>query len=248
MSVIRFLEELGRADLRLAGGKGANLGELVRAGFPVPGGFVVTTDAYRHCVSPPDLGGLDVRDVIALEATSARIGAAIEAATLPEEVAAEVVEAYRRLGSPPVAARSSATAEDLPGASFAEQQERFLDVQGEHELLRAMRRCWASLWTARAIRYRAERGYDSETVALAVVVQAMAPHDVAGVGFTVNPVSGSADELLVNAVRGVGEMLVRGEARPDQWIARRPDGAVLSPRAGAGARARSSPAPPRPAA
>jgi pyruvate,water dikinase len=221
---VRFLEELCGEDLPLAGGKGANLGELVRGGFPVPRGFVLTTEAYRAAVEPPDLNGLVLADNAALEAAAARIRARIEAAPVPDAV----TEAYARLGSPVVAVRSSATAEDLPDASFAGQQDTYLGISGVPDLVVAVARCWASLWTVRAIRYRAERGIDSRQVALAVVVQEMAPHDIAGVVFTANPLTGRRTELLVNAVRGSGEMLVGGEVVPDQWVARRPDGAVTS--------------------
>jgi len=222
--IVRFLEELCAEDLPLAGGKGANLGELVRGGFPVPRGFVLTTEAYRAAVDPPDLNGLALADVAALEAAAARIRALIEEAPVPDAVA----DAYAQLGSPAVAVRSSATAEDLPEASFAGQQDTYLDINGVRKLGAAVARCWASLWTARAIRYRAERRIDSRQVALAVVVQEMAPHDVAGVAFTANPLTGRREELLINASFGSGEALVGGEVVPDQWVARRPDGAVTS--------------------
>jgi pyruvate,water dikinase len=221
---VRFLEELCAGDVPLAGGKGANLGELVRGGFPVPHGFVLTTEAYRAAVEPPELNGLDVADDAALEVAAGRIREQIAAASVPEGVA----EAYARLGSPVVAVRSSATAEDLPEASFAGQHDTYLGISGARDLAAAVARCWASLWTARAIRYRAERRIDAAQVALAVVVQELAPHDVAGVVFTANPLTGRRDELLVNAVRGSGEALVGGEVVPDQWVARRPDGAVTS--------------------
>jgi len=220
---VRLLEELCAEDLPLAGGKGANLGELVRGGFPVPRGFVLTTEAYRAAVEPPDLILTFVNDA-ALEAAAVRIRAQIEGARVPDAV----VEAYARLGSPVVAVRSSATAEDLPEASFAGQQDTYLGISGGPDLVAAVARCWASLWTARAMRYRAERGIDSAQVALAVVVQEMAPQEVAGVIFTANPLTGRRDELLVNAARGSGEALVSGEVVPDQWVARRPDGAVTS--------------------
>lgn len=222
--IVRFLEELCAEDRPLAGGKGANLGELVRGGFPVPRGFVLTTEAYRAAVEPPDLNGLALAVDAALEAGAARIRALIEEAPVPDAVA----EAYAQLGSPAVAVRSSATAEDLPEASFAGQQDTYLDINGVRELGAAVARCWASLWTARAIRYRAERRIDSRQVALAVVVQEMAPHDIAGVAFTANPLTGRRDELLINASLGSGEALVGGEVVPDQWVARRPDGAVTS--------------------
>lgn len=189
---LRGLDELGGADVALAGGKAANLGELVRGGFPVPPGFVITT-GVKH------------------------------APELDEAIAA----AYRELGAPRVAVRSSATAEDLPGASFAGQHETYLDVEGEAALLDAVGRCMESLRSDRAVRYRAEHGFDEDAVTMAVVVQAMAPHEVSGVVFTVDPVTNSEDLLLVNAAPGSGEALVSGEIVPDRWTARRPDGAVM---------------------
>ena len=216
-TAVRFLDELRAGDIELAGGKGANLGELMGGGFPVPHGFVVTTEAHRACVpAPPSLE----------QAAAAEFRALVEATPIPPGLERAIREAYVRLASPAVAVRSSATAEDLPAASFAGQQDTHLDVSGEDALLTAVRRCWASLWTDRAIGYRAGRGIDSSSVALAVVVQAMAPHDVAGVVFTVNPLTGRRDELLVNASRGSGEAVVGGEVVPDVWLARRPDGAV----------------------
>jgi pyruvate,water dikinase len=188
---IRPLAELGGGDLALAGGKGANLGELVRGGFNVPPGFVITTAA----------GG--------------------------DQLDAAITAAYEELGAPAVAVRSSATSEDGPDASFAGQHETFLHVQGEQDVLAAVRRCWESLDSERAVAYREQHGLGGEA-RIAVVVQRMAPHESAGVVFTVNPLTGNRDELLVNAARGAGEALVSGEVVPDQWVARRPDGAVLS--------------------
>lgn len=197
---VRPLEQVGAGDVALVGGKGANLGELVRAGLAVPGGFVVTTAAH----------------------------AAAAGGEVPDDVAAEVARAYAALGSPLVAVRSSATAEDSRDASFAGQHETYLDVRGPEAVVEAIGRCWASLNTERAVRYRAERGMGEGSAAIAVVVQEMAPHEVSGVVFTANPLSGNRDELLVNAAPGSGEALVGGEVVPDQWVARRPDGAVLS--------------------
>jgi pyruvate, water dikinase len=195
---IRSLDRLRPSDALLAGSKAAALGELTRAGFSVPPGFVVTTAAHVE-------GG----------------------GTLPRDAADEIRRSYRALGSPAVAVRSSGTSEDLPGASFAGQHDTLLDVRGEDHVLSAVVRCWASMRTDRAERYRAHRGLNDAELALAVIVQAMAPCEVSGVVFTVNPISGQRDELLVNAARGSGEAVVGGEVVPDQWVARRPDGAVI---------------------
>lgn len=173
------------ADLATVGGKGASLARLVRAGLPVPGGFHVTTDAFR-------LAG--------------------PAGEVPAEVADEIRAA---LPDGPVAVRSSATAEDLPDLSFAGQHDTVLDVRGEG-VLDAVRRCWASLGTERAVAYRARNGITD--AAMGVVVQEMVPADAAGVLFTANPVTGARDETVVNAAPGLGEALVGGEVTPDEYV------------------------------
>ena len=183
------LTEVGRGDVALAGGKGANLGELLRAGFAVPPGFVVTTQLYRDVLAAPS------------------------PTRLPEDLAAEVLAAYDELGGGPVAVRSSATAEDLPGAAFAGQQETFLDVEGAEALLAAVRGCWASLWSDRAVAYRRHIGYDADP-AMAVVVQRMVPAEYAGVLFTADPVTGARDRVVVEATRGLGEAVVSGQVTP----------------------------------
>jgi len=223
--VCRF-SEVGGPDLELVGGKGANLGEVTRAGMNVPPGFILTTAAYRYSVPVPDLSGLGNREMAELSREGAAIRTRIEATAIPEPVAEAVLAGYRDLGSPLVAVRSSATAEDLPGASFAGQQETYLNVSGEASVLEAVRRCWASLWTDRAIAYRMDLGIDHASTALAVVVQEMAPHEVSGVIFTVDPISGARDRLLINAARGLGEQVVSGQVTPDEWLCGR-DGHVI---------------------
>lgn len=198
----RPLDGLSAADLAVAGGKGANLGELVAAGFAVPPGFVVTTDAYRQAVRGVD--SPDRERVLAVE--------------MPEAVGEAVRAAYADLGGGPVAVRSSATAEDLPGAAFAGQQDTFLGVQGHSQVLDAVRRCWASLWTDRAIAYRARLGIDPATVAIAVVVQRLVPAGHAGVMFTANPVTGARDEVVIDSNPGLGEAVVAGLVTPDHAV------------------------------
>lgn len=185
------------ADIALVGGKGANLGEMLRAGLPVPDGFCVTVDAYRAAVS-----GLD-------ELTADTVANA----PLPPGMADELREAVARIGGP-VAVRSSATAEDLPDASFAGQQETFLGVVRD-DVPDAVRRCWASLWGERAVAYRKAQGYGDD-VALAVVVQTMVRADAAGVAFTVDPVTGRR-EVTVEAALGLGESVVSGAVTPDSY-------------------------------
>jgi rifampicin phosphotransferase len=215
-----------RADLSLAGGKGANLGELLRAGFDVPSGFVVTTEAYDLWLEsdslqprlPKLLDSLKSGDFAALTQTSQEIREILKRVPVPVLVAQKILDAYHRLGNSPVAVRSSATAEDLPGAAFAGQQETFLNIVGEAALLDAVRACWASLWSERAVLYRARQNVEQTTVKLAVVVQQMVPADVAGVMFTANPVSGARDEILIDASPGLGEAVVAGMVTPDHFV------------------------------
>jgi pyruvate,water dikinase len=214
------LHTLGRDDLPIAGGKGANLGELIRAGFSVPAGFVVTTAAYDHFVGRHRLAETidrELRD----EAGGAAIRAAFEAAPIPAEIEREVGAAYDQLGHGPVAVRSSATAEDLPEAAFAGQQDTFLNVVGPDALLDAVRRCWASLWTDRAIAYRDRLGLDQRAAKLAVVVQRMVDAEAAGVLFTANPVTGAREEIAIDASPGLGEAVVAGLATPDHYVLRK---------------------------
>ena len=213
------LSTLGAHDLPIAGGKGANLGELIHAGFPVPDGFVITTDAY---VAAASAAGVDPKD-----ATGAR--AKLIDMTMPAEVANAVRDAYRALGGR-VAVRSSATAEDLPEASFAGQQDTILDVEGDDALLDAVRRCWASLWNERAVSYRATHAVDERALRLAVVVQRMVPASIAGVLFTADPITGRRRRAAIDAVRGLGEQLVSGAVNPDHYLVDTATGAVLERR------------------
>ncbi|HWE25609.1 MAG TPA: PEP/pyruvate-binding domain-containing protein, partial [Myxococcales bacterium] len=214
------LSTLGAKDLAIAGGKGANLGELIRAGFPVPDGFVITTNAYAAAASA---ASIDPTDPIAARARLTEMA-------VPPEVAIAVRDAYRALGGR-VAVRSSATAEDLPEASFAGQQDTVLDVKGEAALLSAVRRCWASLWNDRAVSYRkTTQAIDERTLRLAVVVQRMVPAQVAGVLFTADPITGRRRRAAIDAVRGLGEQLVSGAVNPDHYLVDVKTGAVLERR------------------
>src|SRR3712207_1633156 len=222
---VASLETLRRDAIERGGGKGANLGELIRAGLPVPPGFCVTTVAYRRAVVEAGLAGAiekalrDVRtdDPASAEVASARVTTLFEDLPLPDDLAEEILAAYRALGAPPVAVRSSATTEDLPGASFAGQQATSLNVRGEDELLDAVRRCWASLWSARAIAYRERQEFRHDRAAIAVVVQRLVAAEVAGILFTANPVSGARDEIIINAALKLGEAVVGGLITPDNF-------------------------------
>lgn len=233
-----LFSQLNREDVPRAGGKGANLGELVQAGFPVPPGFVLTTAAYDAFVAHNNLQAQTVAiarqvpgdDPAAGEAAAAEIRQLFLGGEMPEAIADGLRAAYAELAAEfdgdAVAVRSSATAEDLPSASFAGQQETFLNVQGEAALLKAVRECWASLWTARAMAYRARQGIDPAEVSLAVVVQALVEADVSGILFTANPSSGEREELIINASYGLGEAIVSGAVTPDSWTLARESGAV----------------------
>ncbi|HSA99590.1 MAG TPA: PEP/pyruvate-binding domain-containing protein [Anaerolineales bacterium] len=218
------LPHFRRSDLALAGGKGANLGELSRAGFNVPPGYVITTAAYDLLIQENDLQTRLREMIVRLDSgdEAARISQQIQNVfqkiSIPEQVADEILKAYRQMDGGAVAVRSSATAEDLPGAAFAGQQETFLNVTGEQALLEAVCACWASLWSERAILYRARQNVDQNTVKLAVVVQKMVPAEVAGVMFTANPVSGERDELVIDASPGLGEAVVSGMVTPDHFV------------------------------
>ncbi|USX48182.1 PEP/pyruvate-binding domain-containing protein [Lentzea sp. HUAS12] len=195
--------------LATVGGKAANLGELTRAGLPVPQGFCVTTDAYRAVVQAGDLAGT----------TPDNARRTVLETPVPQEIRDAVVAGYRELGDAvPVAVRSSATAEDLPFASFAGQQDTFLNVVGEDAVVDAVRRCWASLWTDRAVSYRETNGIDHTTTYLAVVVQRMVQSAVSGVMFTANPVTGTRDQIVIDASPGLGEAVVSGAVNPDHFV------------------------------
>jgi phosphohistidine swiveling domain-containing protein len=205
--LVRRIDELSAADVDSAGGKGANLGELARARFPVPDGFVLTTEAYALAAR---LARVDPQDP---PASADRL----RTSTMSDAIASAARQAYAELGGGPVAVRSSATAEDLPGASFAGQQDTYLNVTGDDALLDAIQRCWASLWNERAVMYRRANGIDDRGVNLAVVVQRMVDARAAGVLFTADPVTGRRQHASIEAIADLGERLVSGAVDPDQY-------------------------------
>ncbi len=221
--------------LSSVGGKGVNLNRMTRAGFPVPPGFFITTAAYQTFVDTyhlqPKILTLVDDKTMAGEDTSAAIRLLFDSENIPPDVARSIREKYRELStvagdSTPLAVRSSATAEDLPGASFAGQQESYLNVCGEAALLAAVKRCWSSLWTARALEYRARQHIPPTSVSLAVVVQAMIPAEVSGIIFTANPMTGARDEVVLDAAWGLGEAIVGGLVTPDHIVADKITGAI----------------------
>jgi len=215
--LVRWLANVSAHDVAIAGGKGANLGELIRAGFPVPKGFVITTDAFGLVMGAAKI---EARDPAAARD-------AMRSVEMPGTLVTAVRDAYRGLGSGKVAVRSSATAEDLAEASFAGQQDTILDVEGDDALFDAVRRCWASLWNERAVAYRATHRVDESGVRLAVVVQRMVDADTAGVLFTADPLRGTRRHAAIDAVRGLGEQLVSGAVNPDHYLVESSSGRVL---------------------
>ncbi len=226
---VMWLSDIERGDVPRAGGKGANLGEMIRSGFPVPSGFVVTSEAYYSFIIQNDLSdkiwealrGIDMEDSTRLQAASRHIKQMIVSAAVPDDTAGAIKRFYKDLVhnvSPYVAVRSSATAEDLPEASFAGQQESFLNISGEDNVVEAVQRCWASLWDARAIYYRDRQGFDQMKIGIAVPVQRMVEAEVSGVLFTVEPVSGNRDKIYIEAAFGLGEVVVGGKVDLDSYI------------------------------
>ncbi|NLJ78184.1 MAG: phosphoenolpyruvate synthase [Tissierellia bacterium] len=228
---IKWFNEIDKDDIPIVGGKGANLGELTQRGLDVPPGFCVTAEAYTYFIEEVGLAGkieqkikgLDVEDSIDLQKASSEIQSLIRAADVPQNLTDEIISAYEKfnekigLVNSEVAVRSSATAEDLPEASFAGQQDTYLHISGKDELIRHIRKCWASLWTARAIYYREEQEFDHFEVALSAVVQRMINSEKSGVMFTANPINNNVDQMMINASWGLGEAVVSGLVTPDEY-------------------------------
>ncbi len=233
--LILWFEELTKDDVPLVGGKNANLGEMLRAGIPVPPGFAVTAYAYKKFIE--ETGIKDriyeiLRERVPERAAkpedymeaSKEIRALIEKTEMPRDIEEEIRKAYRELSKRVgkdeefVAVRSSATAEDLPDASFAGQQETYLNVKGEDEVVEKVRKCWSSLFTPRAIFYREQKGFEHEKVLISVAVQKMVNSRSAGVMFTIHPVTGEEDKILIEGTWGLGEAVVSGAVTPDEWI------------------------------
>jgi pyruvate, water dikinase len=238
---IRWFDEIGIEDVPLVGGKNASLGEMYRElgpqGINLANGFAITAEAFRHFLRTTDLdvrirdllAGLDTQDAANLQQRGRQVRQAILAAELPEDLQAAIVEAYDRLGERSaepldVAVRSSATAEDLPDASFAGQQETYLNVQGHAALLETCKRCFASLFTDRAISYRVDQGYGHAQIALSIGVQQMVRSDLAssGVMFSIDTETGFQNAVLINAAYGLGENVVQGSINPDEYYVFKP--------------------------
>jgi pyruvate,water dikinase len=230
--LVCWFQQCNRESVPLVGGKNSSLGELINSGVRVPPGFAITTHGFRQFFQESgidrqvyaQLKSLDATDAVATEKASASIRALIEQARISMELEDLVAEHYRRLSvlcsvpAVPVAVRSSATAEDLPDASFAGQQDTYLWIRGIDSVLQHVKRCFSSLFTARAIAYRARMGFDHEQVALSVGVQKMANSRTAGVMFTLNPANGDRSSIVINANFGFGESVVSGEVTPDEFL------------------------------
>jgi len=223
---IVWFDEVTKSDVPTVGGKGANLGEMTNAGIPVPPGFIVTAAAYFDFVEKTKISDsirqllqpLDVNDSKKLQSTAKKVQQVILAAAMPPEIAEEIRQAYAKLGGSLVAVRSSATAEDLPEASFAGQQRTFLNLRGEETVINAVQGCWASLFEARAIFYREQQGFDHFTVGIAVPVQKMIQSESSGVMFTIEPVTSDKSKIVIEAIYGLGEAIVSGEVNPDLYV------------------------------
>ncbi|MBU0636009.1 hypothetical protein KKE06_03210 [Candidatus Micrarchaeota archaeon] len=231
---IVWFEEIAKHHIPLVGGKGANLGEMF-ANFPIPNGFSITVHAFSaflkqnhlHDKIKDLLDKTDENNTTQLDAASKQIEEWILAGKIPAELEKEIIVHHKKLGADFVAVRSSATAEDLPDASFAGQQATFLNVKSE-KLVEAVKACWASLYSARAIFYRVTKGFAHELVLISVVVQEMVNSKKAGVLFTANPITNSREEMIIEAAFGLGETIVSGMVTPDTLILRKNDLSVVS--------------------
>lgn len=222
--------QVNKSDIPLVGGKGANLGEMINAGFPIPPGFIVTSKAYYQVIEANNLkpqiisilDKIDSKDIHSLNQASQKIKKLILHADIPQELSNEIIKHYLKLGGNNrhclVAVRSSATAEDLPDASFAGQQETYLNIQGEANVIQSIRACWASLFEPRAIFYRQEKHFDHFQVGIAVPVQKMVQSEVSGIMFTVNPVTNNKNQIVIEAIWGLGEKIVQGAYTPDHYL------------------------------
>ena len=231
---ILWFEELGKEDIPSVGGKNANLGEMLRAKISVPPGYAITAYAYHEFITKTGIAEriyktiektvTDINDPKQYEEASKRIRKLIESTSMPSEIAEEIKAAYSELGERIgmkdafVAVRSSATAEDLPDASFAGQQETFLNVKGAEDLIDKTIKCWSSLFTPRAIYYRNQKYFSQEQVLISVGVQKMVNAKAAGVIFTLNPVTGESNQIVIEANWGLGESVVSGSVTPDLYL------------------------------
>jgi len=236
LRAIVWFSEISKEDIPLVGGKGANLGEMTGAKIPVPPGFIVTVDAYHDFLRQAGISHniqellktMDIQDSKQLQRIAGEVKQLITNATMPPETVKAIKKAYTEMGEGLVAVRSSATAEDLPDASFAGQQDTYLNIQGGESVVDAVQRCWASLFEARAIFYRQEQGFDHFKVGIAVPVQRMVQSQASGIMFTLEPMTSDTSKITIEAGYGLGEALVSGSVTPDLYIVDKKDLKILS--------------------
>jgi pyruvate, water dikinase len=234
MSYTRFFTDLTKNDVAIAGGKGASLGEMTSADIPVPPGFVVLAPAFDQFLRETDLtqeveaqlDKVNYEDIASVDRASRVIGALIQEAAFPKDLEEEVMKDFATLGAELVAVRSSATAEDSSAASWAGELESYLNTTQEN-LLENIKRCWASLFTPRAIVYRNEKGLRRTHVSVAVVVQKMVQSEIAGISFTVHPVTKDTNQMIIEACWGLGEFIVGGIVTPDSYVIDKRDGTLI---------------------
>mgnify|MGYP001574393161 CR=1 FL=1 len=234
MTFTKLFSDLHKTDAAIAGGKGASLGEMTNAGIPVPPGFVVLADAFDRFLAETDLtqevvaqlAKVHTEDIASVERASEALHALITGADMPADIAAEIMAAHQTLGAEFVAVRSSATAEDSSAASWAGELESYLNTTSD-QVLANVKRCWASLFTPRAIVYRHEKNMNSIHVSVAVVIQKMVQSEVAGITFTVHPVTRDHNQMIIEACWGLGELIVGGMVTPDGYVIDKRDGTLI---------------------
>lgn len=234
MKFTQPFSHISKNDTADAGGKGASLGEMTTAGIPVPPGFVVLTAAFERFIEETDIvqeidaqfDRLDHREMETVEIASDVIQKMIEEAKMPKDIGKEILASFKTLGAAQVAVRSSATAEDSSQASWAGELDTFLHIN-EVKLLEHVKKCWASLFTPRAIFYRFEKGFHKSKVSIAVVVQKMVESDVAGVAFSVHPVTQDKNQMIIEAGWGLGEAVVSGSITPDSYVVDKQDWSLI---------------------
>lgn len=221
-----FLQDVSQMDFFRVGGKAANLGEMIKAGLPVPEGFVLAVGSYKNFITFNKINirvekllvDLDNNDFESIKKISSKIKNLFEQSEIPKDVLAEIDRLYEQIGSPEVVVRSSATMEDSPITSFAGQYDSFLNVKGKEQLHKCIKQCWASLWNTRALSYRLKQNMENNELAHGVVIQKLIRAEKSGVLFTANPVNCRRDQMLINSSWGLGEAIVSGDVTPDQWI------------------------------
>jgi len=239
MGAVVWLEEVGKNDLSVVGGKGASLGEMINIGVPVPGGFAVTAQAFRDFINRAGISEklfdalkVDVNEEAELHKAEETAKRLIMEARVPKDIEQDIRSRYEELCKREgeqvfVAVRSSATAEDLPDASFAGQQETYLNMRGADDVFNAVRKCWASLYGARAIFYRVEQGFEHDKVNLSAIVQKMVDSEKSGVMFSSQPSTGEP-QVVIEGAWGLGEAVVSGSVSPDNYVVDRDSRNIFS--------------------